>query len=587
MRKNSRPRSWGSALAGCVVSLTLGQAEAQPTRVIDIALLTPDKPILTRVYGHAGSDGTLGVPVAGGFDMDGDGHADFAVSYMTGDPFDRMTAGEVYLIFGDGTFGYSIDTAAADPRALHIAGAVASEITGDEVWMDDLDGDGRGDLIVCRQNFRLADRIGAGAVTILFGAGALRDMAQSLTTLDLAAIPANIPSLTFIGGHVMDRLGVWARTGDVDGDGIADLVMAADQESPSATHEGAVYVIRGGMHLRQAGLQIDLAGFGATALEGNWARLSPPLGSSQFHFGATCQVADLDGNGRSEVLAAATIDRSGASLGDGAHANAGAGFGNLYIFWDDFFPPQAWPAGLQIVAEQNPSQETVIRGAPPFSKFGEEIAGGLDYDGDQTADLFVGDLIADPDVARNNAGIGWIIFHAALLKGQTFFTNAVPENLTITRIFGPNAGAIGADTVTHGDFDGDGLGDLAFCSPHASPPGRPGAGVIHIFFGQPGPWPELIDTAPQSLPDGNVFRFAEIRAASGGGIGDSPDTLCYSAAAGDIDGDGKTDLITNEMLGNGTAPGVVDVGNLIIIDGNYLGGPRRSGTPAGRPVRPR
>ena len=34
-----------------------------------------------------------------------------------------------------------------------------------------------------------------------------------------------------------------------------------------------------------------------------------------------------------------------------------------------------------------------------------------------------------------------------------------------------------------------------------------------------------------------------------------------------IDGDGRTDLIVNEMRGNGVSPAALDVGNLLIIGG--------------------
>jgi FG-GAP repeat len=46
---------------------------------------------------------------------------------------------------------------------------------------------------------------------------------------------------------------------------------------------------------------------------------------------------------------------------------------------------------------------------------------------------------------------------------------------------------------------------------------------------------------------------------------DTGDTLCYSAATGDLDGDGRADLIVNGMVGNGSSPDAVDTGNLLIL----------------------
>ena len=101
--------------------------------------------------------------------------------------------------------------------------------------------------------------------------------------------------------------------------------------------------------------------------------------------------------------------------------------------------------------------------------------------------------------------------------------------------------------------------------PHGSPGGarvgnaRNDAGVVHVLQGRAGGWPALIDTA--ALPAPSLAPIAEIQGAFG-------DVLCYSGAVGDVDGDGKSDLIVNEMLGDGTSQN--DVGNLIVIDGTAI-----------------
>ena len=59
--------------------------------------------------------------------------------------------------------------------------------------------------------------------------------------------------------------------------------------------------------------------------------------------------------------------------------------------------------------------------------------------------------------------------------------------------------------------------------------------------------------------DISELEVTEIRGAQAG------DVLCYSAASGDVNGDGVPDLLVNEMLGN--TPSAADVGNLLLIDG--------------------
>jgi hypothetical protein len=551
----------------------------------------------TRVAGAGGEFrlGLFGVPVAGGFDVDGDGHQDYANAYMTAAPFGRfVAAGEVYLTFGDGTASRLVDTATPQPTTLRITGEIPFEFTGSEIWMGDVTGDGLGDLLIARQSYTPAGRIAAGGLTILVGGPELRTLAAAGTVLDLAAPPPTVTLFHLHGAQPAGRLGIWMRVGDVDGDGIDDVAVGADQESDlGVQHHGAVYVVRGGAHLA-ANAILDLADFGSTPFAGDVARLVPPAGSGDFHLGATCQVADLDGNGRAEVLAAATINRAGAFLGTPGggpfHASGGAPQGRLYIAWDDLFPSGPWPAGYTIDLGAAGTSVTTIRGGGQNISFGEEIVGGLDYDGDGHADLFIGDLVGDGTEAQDRpaSGVGYLLSRAALLKGLDFNIDDTPPAVYVSKILGPDPGAIGSDTVAHGDFDGDGIADLAIGSPHSNPQGRFHAGVLHIFFGREGNWPKRIDTAPGQLPPVARQRVTEVLGARGrdfsvpGPLGnpfDEGDTLCYSAAAGDVDGDGKTDLLTNEMVGNGLAPDAVDVGNLVILSGELLTAPRFDRSP--------
>ncbi len=553
-------------------------AAAQPFPIVDLATIAPEDGIVRRVYGAEG-DGSFGLPVAGGFDCDGDGLVDYAVAFMlAGETF---YAGKVDLVFGDGTTGGLVDTAVDDERVLHFEGSQVREHAGSEIWMDDVTGDGIGDLLICRQNHKPGPgRVGAGALTVVAGGPALRDQAATFETVDLESPPPAITLTTIVGVDELDRLGIWARTGDVTGDGIADIVVGADQEDISGEgNRGAVYVVRGGAHLAAGGV-IDLALHARGPLGGNIAKITPPPGSGGYHFGATCQIADLDGNGRAEVLAAATINRAGGVLwADGAppasaEGSGGAPQGTLYIAWDDNFPAGPWPAGFGFDISTSPGSRTIINGEEFNIRFGEEILGGFDFDNDGKAELFAGDLVADGSVAQDRpaSGLGHIFYDAATLKGLEFDLEMPPPGLRITRVLGPEDGALGSDTMAIGDFDGDSIDDVAFASPHANPLGRASAGAVQILYGSLDGLPALLDLAPAQLPPPEIARVGEIWGANGNASGDTGDTLGYSAAAGDVDGDGLSDLIVNEMVGNGLAPGTIDVGNLIVVNGGALRG---------------
>jgi len=575
-------------------------ASAQPAGTTFLENISPQEGLYERLLGSVGK-GYLGVPVAAGYDLDGDGHNDYAMAAFQAAPQGRNQAGQIFVVFGDGKVAGVIDTASADPRILEIHGDQRQENAGSEIWMAEVTDDSYGDLIICRQNFTPdASRIGAGALTIIPGSPQLHTMAANGTVLDLRSPPENLTMITLIGAKAYSRLCIWARNGDITGDGVEDLAIGADQESNGDdTHGGAVYLLRGGDWLLTAN-DIDLADFATgtgTDVPGKLARVRPSvvLGdthTAHYHFGATVQVADLDGDESAELIAAAALNRAGASLaplgatGGSTHASGGTPNtvgqpprGTAYIVWADNFTG-SWIPAPDFVVGSGPGTSTIISGGinpggntgPDNADFGEEILGGLDYDDDGTIDLFVGDLTADgyATTSRSNAGLGHVIYHIAGLKGLEFDLDDPPESLSMASFLGPGPGAIAGDTALHGDFNADGIDDLAFSSPKDSPFGVTNAGTLHILLGKNGKWPVFSDLTPAGFPSPSDVQIHEIYGGSGDGGGGGGDILCYSAASGDMTGDGRVDLIINEMQGDGADASAVDAGNTIVIDSLIL-----------------
>lgn len=544
-----------------------------PEAGLDLAPLGDEG--LRRVYGSTG-DGSLGLPVAGGVDVDGDGFGDMALGAMQADPAGTPGAGSIFLAWGDGRLSGAIDTATPSASVVRFDGSQRYEYAGSELWIDDVTGDGFADLLIARQNHSPAagGRRAAGALTIVAGGPALRARGARLEPIALDAPPGDVGVLTLLGPAPESRLGIWLRSGDVTGDGIADLLVSADQEEAGARHAGAAWLVAGGPHLDPSAhptRQVDLAAPEATPLAGRVARIVPPRQPSpeEYHFGATCQLADLDGNGRAEVLVAAALSRAGAILdvegGLNAHGGGGPDGGRLYIAWDDNFPALPWPVGFEVEMGAGPFGFTSLGGGPGNTTFGEELLGGLDWDADGRADLFVGDLASNL-LGRPAAGVGYVLYDAARLRGvdaRVGELERLDPPLRSSVIYGAVAGDIAADTAAQGDFSGDGIADLVVCSPHANPLRRHSAGALHVLFGRAGGFPPVVDL--RAPPPRDALDLLPVFGAHGSFGADRGDTLCYSAASGDLDGDGRTDLIVNEMVGNGLAEGAVNVGNLIAI----------------------
>jgi len=570
-------RLHGPWIAAAAALALASPSLAQTPVITDLAEFSPADGLYLRVLGSVGQ-GAWGVPLGGGFDMDRDGINDYAFAAMRASPLGRNNAGEVFLVFGDNSIAGEIDTAAEDPRVLRILGDQVQENAGSEVWMADVSGDGYGELIICRQNYSPdGARIGAGALTLISASPVLRTMAMEGTALDLRSPPGNVPIVTIYGAMATSRFCIWPRNGDVTGDGVDDLLVGADREASDGVGDaGAAYLFRGGAYLETTHT-IDLQDL-STASPGNVARVRPRAlgddGSTQdYHFGATVYLADLDGNGKADLLAAAALNRAGAALaplGGTGNGAGGTADGTLFIAWDDNFGGD-WLPAPDFVVDSGPGGYTIIDGSGVNEAFGEELLGGLDYDDDGQPDLFVGDLTANGwgVIDRSNAGLGHVIYDAGSLKNLEFDLEpdaegeaGPPEGFAMATFVGPVAGAIAADTALHGDFNADGIADLAFSSPHDNPEDRANAGTLHVVLGRSGQWPALVDLAPLNYPAPEDVQIHEIYGAK------VDDVLCYSGAAGDVSGDGVTDIIINEMKGDGSS--AQDVGNLLLIDSKIL-----------------
>lgn len=301
-------------------------------RPASIDLATPP-PGFTVIYGVDRGDAWGEELYAG--DFDGDGRGDVVVGALLGDGPNntRQSAGDLALIRGDahGLRDEVIALAAPPPNVTMIYGARPSAIAGDTALFLDLDGDGRDELVIASPQDRVTgtsgtSRVFAGRVVILFGTEALP------ATIDLADVPDSLPHLWIDGAHGGDLLAYSMSLGDVNGDGLRDLIlnaMGADGAGDRLPLAGDCYVLDAVTLSIVAGREVlptrtptpsatptptapvgcvgDCDGDGAVAINELVAAVGIALGTAPV---STCAAADRDGDATvaiDELIAAVNV----------------------------------------------------------------------------------------------------------------------------------------------------------------------------------------------------------------------------------------------------------------------------------------
>ena len=556
-----------TSLIACLVTLTIGliggsaDAGVEPWNVGDT-----DRAGQWTIYGRLARGADFGLPVASG-DFNGDGFDDVILTPMTADTGpsgDRGRAGEAIIVLSDGTIGGVIDLATIDLAALPdrvsiIFGADDRDYLGAEVFGADLDGDGYDEAIIGVQQGDGENnaRLNSGEVVIVWGhadiGGHVLDMRSAAGTEAVTIVD---------GADEGDRLGVWVSSGDVDGDGTTDAILGADQgDGPTGLrpNAGETIVLYGGAAVR-ARRRIDLRNspVPTTVIYG----IDP-----QDHSGCTVRGFDLNHDGAADVLIGAGLNRLSATADFGESSGGGDGplndrfnAGEAYVVYGAVGQR---PATIDL---QDPPPSTVmIYGVDPGDSYGEELFGG-DFNGDGQGDVAIGALTASGlsniDI---NAGEMALILGSASFPGRRIDLAQRPAG--VTTVYGAGRARIAGDTAMLVDINGDGRDDLAIGSPQDIPGGRTYAGTVDVLFGTDAPLPQTISLGAPP-PAFTPFQIAGNEAF---------DMLAYSAAFGDVDGDGISDLIINAMGADGFENKLENAANVYV-----LSGPRVS--EAARPV---
>ncbi len=479
--------------------------------------------------------------VAGAGDVNGDGFADLIIGAYFGDRTGDDNAGEAYVVFGRASgWSASLDLSTLNgTTGFRVLGADPNDFAGFSVaGAGDVNGDGFDDVIIGARGGDPGGRDGAGEAYVVFG----RASGWS-STFDVSTI-SGANGFRLDGIDAGDQFGyVVAGAGDVNGDGLADLIVGAQTGDPGGRSDaGETYIVFG-----------RTSGWGAaeamSALDGtNGFRLDgvDQLDNAGF---SVASAGDINADGFDDLII-------GALFADpGGDSNAG----ETYVV---FGRASGWSASLALSA-LNGTNGFRIDGIDASDVSGFSVASAGDFNGDGFDDVIIGAFLADPG-GDSDAGESYVVFGRASGWGASFDLSTLNGNNGF-RLDGIDPDdQSGVSVTAAGDINGDGFDDIIVGAPNGDPGGDANAGEAYVIFGA-APGEAVVRTGTNLAntiygSDQSDFLF---------GLGGN-DTLI--GAGGNDNMDGGSGVDTAVFIATSTAATITrDLAGYWTVDNGYSG----------------
>ncbi|MDB9524581.1 cadherin domain-containing protein [Oscillatoria sp. CS-180] len=399
-----------------------------------------------------------GVSVSSAGDVNGDGVDDLIIGADLADP-NGSFSGESYVVFGRASgFGAALELSALDGSNGFVINGIDGGRSGRSVSSaGDINGDGVADLIIGAPIADPNGNRGAGESYVVFGRASGFEAALELSDLD------GSNGFVINGIAANDSSGVSVSSaGDINGDGVADLIIGAPFASPNGNYSGESYVVFGRAGGFEAALELS-------ALDGSNGFVINGIAADDRSGVSVSSMGDINGDGVADLIIGAPI----------ADPNGNADAGESYVV---FGRASGFGAALEL-SDLDGSNGFVINGIDAGDYSGVSVSDAGDVNGDGVADLIIGAYRASPN-GNSGAGKSYVVFGRAggfeaalelseLDGGNGFVINGIDAN--------DNSGI---SVSSAGDVNGDDIDDLIVGAPGGDPNGKGGAGESYVIFGR-------------------------------------------------------------------------------------------------------
>ena len=390
-----------------------GKTDTDP---VDLSTIATDGDTGGFVIGGLTAGDFVGQSVSGAGDVNGDGYDDLIVGAYQADP-NEPNAGATYVVYGrpdvsGDKIGTSIDLAeiTADVGGFVINGALENDQSGYSVSSaGDVNGDGYDDLIVGAP-YADPNASGSGASFVVFGSAS----GSTFELADLTTGAVTDPASGFvINGYSEEDYSGFSVSGagDVNGDGLDDLIVGSPGSDPNGELSGASFVVFG----KTDGAAIELSSIEANSNE-------VPVG---FMISG---VAVNDTSGRSSVSGAGDVNGDGlddliiGAMGDDPN---GSGSGASFVVYG-----KTSGEIVELSDVQHGIGGFVINGVGEDDNSGWSVSGAGDVNGDGFADMLVGAPFDSPN--GSSSGASFVVFGDNFTQSVTNVGTTDGETLTGT-----------------------------------------------------------------------------------------------------------------------------------------------------------